>query len=69
MNVIMIESAAFQELAGHIEKIAEHIRKYEDRQPVQPQERWLTSKEVTTLLGISLPPCNATETRGAYPSR
>ena len=54
MNVIMIESAAFQELVGHIEKIAEHIRKYEDRQPVQPQERWLTSKEVTTLLGISL---------------
>ena len=52
MNVIMIESAAFQELVGHIEKIAEHIRKYEDRQPVQPQERWLTSKEVTTLLGI-----------------
>ena len=34
-------------------KIAEHIRKYEDRQPVQPQERWLTSKEVTALLGIS----------------
>ena len=54
MNVIMIESAAFQELVGHIEKIAEHIRKYEDRQPVQPQERWLTSKEVTALLGISL---------------
>ena len=54
MNVIMIESVAFQELVGHIEKIAEHIRKYEDRQPVQPQERWLTSKEVTALLGISL---------------
>ena len=54
MNVIMIESAAFQELVGHIEKIAEHIRKYEDRQPVQSQERWLTSKEVTALLGISL---------------
>ena len=54
MNVIMIESAAFQELVGHIEKIAEHIRKYEDRQPVQPQERWLNSKEVTALLGISL---------------
>ena len=31
MNVIMIESAAFQELVGDIEKIAEHIRKYEDR--------------------------------------
>ena len=54
MNVIMIESAAFQELVGHIEKIAEHIRKYEDRLTVQPQERWLTSKDVTALLGISL---------------
>ena len=54
MNVIMMESAAFQELVGHIEKIAEHIRRYEDRQTVQPQERWLNSKEVTALLGISL---------------
>ena len=54
MNVIMIESAAFQELVGHIEKIAEHIRRYEDRQTVQPQERWVNSKEVTALLGISL---------------
>ena len=54
MNVIMMESAAFQELVGHIEKIAEHIRRYEDRQPVQPQERWLNSKEVTAMLGISL---------------
>ena len=54
MNVIMMESAAFQELVGHIEKIAEHIRRYEDRLTVQPQERWLTSKDVTALLGISL---------------
>lgn len=54
MNVIMMESAAFQELVGHIEKIAEHSRRYEDRQPVQPQERWLNSKEVTAMLGISL---------------
>lgn len=54
MNVIMIESAAFQELVGRIEKIAEHIRRYEDRLTVQPQERWLNSKEVTALLGISL---------------
>ena len=29
MNVIMMESAAFQELVGHIEKIAEHIRRYD----------------------------------------
>ena len=54
MNVIMIESAAFQELGGDIEKIAEHILRYEDRQTVQPQERWVNSKEVTALLGISL---------------
>lgn len=54
MNVIMMESAAFQELVGHIKKIAEHIRRYEDRLTVQPQERWLNSKEVTALLGISL---------------
>ena len=43
MNVIMMESAAFQELVGHIKKIAEHIRKYEDRLTVQPQERWVNS--------------------------
>lgn len=67
MNVIMIESAAFQELVGHIEKIAEHIRKYEDRQPVQPQERWLTSKEVTTLLGISLRTLQRYRTLGILP--
>ena len=54
MNVIMKESAAFQELVGHIEKIADHIRKCEARQTVQQQERWLNSKEVTALLGISL---------------
>ena len=58
-TVLIIErnndgSAAFQELVGHIEKIAEHIRRYEDRLTVQPQERWLTSKDVTALLGISL---------------
>ena len=67
MNVIMIESAAFQELVGHIEKIAEHIRKYEDRQPVQPQERWLTSKEVTALLGISLRTLQRYRTLGILP--
>ena len=67
MNVIMIESAAFQELIGHIEKIAEHIRKYEDRQPVQPQERWLTSKEVTALLGISLRTLQRYRSVGALP--
>ena len=69
MNVIMMESAAFQELVGHIEKIAEHIRRYEDRQPVQPQERWLNSKEVTAMLGISLRTLQPTVTRGASPSR
>ena len=53
MNVIMIESAAFQDLVGHFVKIAEHIRKYEERQHVLPQERLVISKEVTALLGIS----------------
>ena len=67
MNVIMMESAAFQELVGHIEKIAEHIRKYEDRQPVQPQERWLNSKEVTALLGISLRTLQRYRTLGILP--
>ena len=67
MNVIMMESAAFQELVGHIEKIAEHIRRYEDRQTVQPQERWLNSKEVTALLGISLRTLQRYRTLGILP--
>ena len=67
MNVIMMESAAFQELVGHIEKIAEHIRRYEDRLTVQPQERWLTSKDVTALLGISLRTLQRYRDEGAHP--
>ena len=67
MNVIMMESAAFQELVGHIEKIAEHIRRYEDRLTVQPQERWLNSKEVTALLGISLRTLQRYRTLGILP--
>lgn len=53
MEVILIEKSDFDRLVGHIEKIAEHIRKSESKKSSGDTERWVSNKEAMEILGVS----------------
>lgn len=53
MEIIALESAAFQELSRKIEKIAEYVLKKENEKVEAKDEVWLDSQEVANLLKVS----------------
>ncbi len=53
MEVILIEKPDFDRLVGHIEKIAEHIRKSDSGKTSGDTERWISNKEAMGMLGVS----------------
>ncbi|MFR4306551.1 helix-turn-helix domain-containing protein [Phocaeicola vulgatus] len=53
MEVILIEKSDFDRLVGHIEEIAEHIRKSESKKSSGDAERWISNKEAMEILGVS----------------
>lgn len=53
MEVILIEKSDFDRLVGHIEKIAEHIRKSESGKSSGGSERWISGMEAMEILGVS----------------
>lgn len=55
MEVILIEKSDFDRLVGHIEKIAEHIRKSESGSGKSSggSERWISGMEAMEILGVS----------------
>ncbi len=53
MEVILIEKSDFDRLVGHIEEIAEHIRKSGCGKSSGDTERWISNKEAMEILGVS----------------
>jgi hypothetical protein len=53
MEVITIDSKAYRELIGKIEKIAEYVVRKENDKESPDREIWLDSQEVANLLRIS----------------
>lgn len=53
MEVILIEKSDFDRLVGHIEEIAEHIRKSGSGKSSDDTERWISNKEAMEILGVS----------------
>lgn len=53
MDVITIESKAYQELVEKINSIAEFITEHNDEDAINPEDEWVDSYEVCTFLNIS----------------
>lgn len=54
MEIITMESTAYKELIEKIEQISVYVRKNEQQKEDNKVDVWLNSKEVASLLGISL---------------
>lgn len=53
MEIITMESAAYKELVGKIDRIAGYVRESEHTKQKDMPEVWLNREQVMSLLGIS----------------